>query len=85
MLTLIERLYGLPNLGVGNVFLRWGFTPLGSFEVKCFTFFFVGWVGHNLGLIWSLDNCLGGTCSHQSSFRGWCVARRKVLTIDYLI
>ncbi|GFS44923.1 bromo-adjacent homology (BAH) domain-containing protein [Actinidia rufa] len=36
MLALIERLNGLPNLGVGDVSLRWGSIPLGSFKLKAF-------------------------------------------------
>ena len=51
MLALIERLYGLPNLGVGDVSLRWGSTPLGSFKVKCFAFYLWGLGGLGTTLV----------------------------------
>ena len=52
--ALIKRLYGLPNLGVSDVSLRWGSIPLGSFEVKCFAFFW-GWGRGTTLVFWSFN------------------------------
>ena len=69
MMVFMERLYGLPSLGIGDDSLRWILASLGSLQVKGI-------------LSCSTAQYMGTHAPLKVTFIVWCTTQDKILTAD---